>query len=199
MKPGHARLLVALLLTVTTARGTDQFGDISVDASAIYTGSTFHGYAETRVLLSNLSTDKAHVVTLISPNDDVGNMGNSIGRMTRTVTVGANASQVVTLLQPPLPSRGDSMIRVEVDNRHEGEVHCPNANSHCNYYWRGGNQSAAVFVSRNLNFNSVERVYRAKLPFSAVMAVGPPDVGSPQNAWIPDRHLSGGSSWLELD
>jgi hypothetical protein len=32
----------------------DSFGDVVVSADAIYTGSTFHGYAEIRVALENL-------------------------------------------------------------------------------------------------------------------------------------------------
>ena len=59
------------------------FGDISVDASAIYTGNTFHGYAEMRVMLENHSHGKSHVVTLIYPNNAYGNYGNNIGRLSR--------------------------------------------------------------------------------------------------------------------
>src|SRR5471032_1141819 len=65
----------------------DDFGDISVDANAIYTGNTFHGYAEMRVNLQNRSHGKSHVVTLVFPNNTYGAYGNSITRLSRTVTV----------------------------------------------------------------------------------------------------------------
>ena len=137
-----------LLSLVTCA--ADDFGDISVSASAIYTGNTFHGYAETRVMLGNRSDRKTHIVTLVYPNRPFNN-GNSIGRLSRTVSLAPDVREVVSLLQPPLPAQGDGSIRVEVDGRHEGEIHAPNANNHCNFYSRGG-QAATVFISRSLDY-----------------------------------------------
>ena len=184
----------------------DDFGDISVDANAIYTGNTFHGYAEMRVNLQNRSHGKTHVVTLVYPNNAYGAYGNNITRLSRTVTIAPESSQVVSLLQPPLPAQGDGSIRVEVDNRHEGEVRAPNANNHCNYYSRGG-QSATVFISRSLDFDAVERVFQAKGgAFTAAMAVGPPDAGTggrrgvyQPTTWMPDSRRGGQTNWLELD
>jgi hypothetical protein len=182
----------------------DDFGDISVDANAIYTGNTFHGYAEMRVDLQNRSHVKSHVVTVIYPNNAYGAYGNSISRLSRTVTVAPESSQVVSLLQPPLPAQGDGSIRVEVDGRHEGEVRAPNANNHCNEYSRGG-QMATVFVSRTLDFDAVERVFQAsRAAFTAAMAVGAPDSsgsrgGYQPTAWMPDTRRGAQTNWLELD
>ncbi|HEX3857124.1 MAG TPA: hypothetical protein VHY30_07510 [Verrucomicrobiae bacterium] len=181
----------------------DDFGDISVDANAIYTGNTFHGYAEMRVNLQNRSRGKTHVVTLVYPNNGYGNYGNNISRLSRTVTIAPESSQVVSLLQPPLPSQGDGSIRVEVDNRHEGEVRAPNANNHCNEYSRGG-QMATVFISRTLDFDAVERVFQAgRGAFTAAMATGAPDTGSgggyQPSTWMPDTRRGGQTNWLALD
>jgi hypothetical protein len=182
----------------------DDFGDISVDANAIYTGNTFHGYAEMRVNLQNRSHGKTHVVTLVYPNNAYGGYGNNISRLSRTVTIAPESSQVVSLLQPPLPSQGDGSIRVEVDNRHEGEVRAPNANNHCNYYSRGG-QSATVFISRSLDYDAVERVFQAgRGAFTAAMAVGAPDAsggrgGYQPTSWMPDTRRGIQANWLELD
>jgi len=180
----------------------DDFGDISVDANAIYTGNTFHGYAEMRVDLQNRSHSKSHVVTVIYPNNSYGNYGNNISRLSRTVTIAPESSQVVSLLQPPLPAQGDGSIRVEVDGRHGGEVRAPNANNHCNYYSRGG-QIATVFISRNLDFDAVGRVFQANHgAFTAAMAVGVPDArgyGLQPNEWVPDLRRYGQTNWLELD
>jgi hypothetical protein len=52
---------------IPLCRAAEQFGDLSVAPNAIYTGNTFHGYAEMRVILENDSS-KAHVVTLVYPN-----------------------------------------------------------------------------------------------------------------------------------
>ena len=191
-----------LLLLVFPVRAADEFGDISVAPNAIYTGSTFHGYAEMRVVLENHSHSKTHVVTLVYPNNAYGNYGNNISRLSRTVTLGPDAREVVSLLQPPLPAQGDNSIRVEVDHRHGGEVRAPNANNHCNYNSRGG-LAATVLVSRSLDYDAVERVFHANHgAFTAAMAVGPPDAsggGYQPSTWMPDTRHSGQTNWLELD
>jgi hypothetical protein len=181
----------------------EDFGDVSVSPNAIYTGNTFHGYAEMRVLLENHSRTKTHAVTLVYPNNANGGFGNCISRLARTVSLGPDAREVVALLQPPLPAQGDGSIRVEVDGRHEGEVRAPNANNHCNYYSRGSGQAATVFVSRTLDFDAVERVFQVNRgAFTAAMAVGPPDAsgrGLLPECWVPDARSFGRTNWLELD
>jgi hypothetical protein len=198
-------LFIFLTALVVASVRAEEFGDISVSPNAIYTGNTYHGYAETRVLLENRSAGKKHSVTLIYPNNPNGNFGNCISRISRTVSLGPEAREVVSLLQPPLPAQGDGAIRVEVDGRHEGEVRAQNANNHCNYYSRGGGPMAAVFISRTLDFDAVERVFHAgRGAFTAAMATGPPDAvggrgGYPPTTWMPDTRRGGQTNWLELD
>lgn len=193
----------ALCSMALTLRAAEDFGDISVDPNAIYTGKTFHGYAEMRVLIQNRSHSKSHVVTLVYPNNAYGNYGNTINRLSRTVLLAPDASQLVALFQPPLPTQGDNSIRIEVDHRREGAVPAPNGNDHCNYY-SGGEQPATVFVSRNLDFDGVERLFQANHnAFTAAQAVGAPDAArggyQPTAAWMPDMRFSGRATWLELD
>ena len=198
-------LVVGCFLFSLAARAADQFGDISVEPHAIYTGNTFHGYAEMRVTLENHSHGKTHNVTLIFPNRAYNN-GNAISRLSRTVTLAPDAREVVSLLQPPLPAQGDSSIRVEVDNRHEGEVRAPNANNHCNNYSRGG-RVATVFISRSLDYDAVQRVFQASSgAFTAAKAVGAPDAsasggrgGYQPTTWMPDTRRGNQTNWLELD
>jgi hypothetical protein len=142
LRSRHLCVSFLFLLAISTA-AAEEFGDVSVDANAIYTGNTFHGYAEMRVNLENHSSSKTHVVTLVYPNNDYGNYGNNISRLSRSVKLEPGAREVVSLLQPPLPAQGDGSIRVEVDNRREGEVRAPNANNHCNYYSRGAGGDGA--------------------------------------------------------
>jgi hypothetical protein len=190
---------------ISAARAVDEFGDISVEPGAIYTGNTFHGYAEMRVVMENHSHTKTHFVTLAFPNRAYNN-GNSIGLISRTAKLEPEAQVVVSLLQPPLPAQGDSSISVEVDNHHEGEVHAPNANNHCNFYSRGG-QAATVFISRSLDYDAVERVFHANRgAFTAAMATGAPDAsasrgrgGYQPTTWMPDARRNGQTNWLELD
>lgn len=179
----------------------DDVGDISADASAIYTGNTYHGYAEMRVDLQNRSHDRSHVVTLVYPNSSYG-YGNNISRLSRTVTLPPESLQTVSLLLPPLPSQGDSSIHVVLDDGHEGDIHAPNANDHCNEY--GRSQSfTTVFISRSLDDNAVEHLFHAnQTGFTAAMAVGPPDasgMGMQPMAWTPDTRRYGETNWLELD
>ena len=195
-------LVAALLVVPRLLSAADKFGDISVDANAIYTGNTFHGYAEMRVVLENDSPGQAHEITLVYPNNTYGGYGNGINRLSRSVKLDAGAHEIVSLLLPPLPSQGDGSIRVEVDGRHEGEVHAPNGNSHCSSY-AGRSQTATVFVSRNLDYDPVERLFHADAgAFTAAKATGAPDVtgyGNQFNCWVPDTRAYGLTNWLELD
>lgn len=201
--PG-ARYLLALFfaaLSCLCARA-DDVGDISADASAIYTGNTYHGYAEMRVNLQNRSHDKAHVVTLVYPNNSFGRYGNSISRLSRTVKLGPESQETVSLLLPPLPSQGDSSIHVRVDDGHEGEIHAPNGNDHCNYYSRE-QQQATVFISRSVDDDAIEHLFHANHgSFTPDMAVGPPDAtasGMQPTAWMPDTRRYSRTNWIELD
>lgn len=203
------RNLLGLLVVFTVAfaltlRAAEEFGDISVAPGAIYTGNTFHGYAETRVVLENRSHTKVHLVTLVYPNNAYNN-GNSINRLERTVKLEPDAREIVTLLQPPLPSQGDSSVRVLVDGRREGEVHAPNANNHCNFNY-GRADMPTVFISRSLDYDAVEKLFHANSgAFTASKAVGAPDAGSGSrggynpNCWMPDTRRSGQTNWLELE
>lgn len=197
----RAGILSVALFLPAVLRADEQFGDISVNANAIYTGNTFHGYAEMRVVVENDSTSRSHEITLIYPNNSY-NYGNSISRLARTVKLDAGTREVVSLLQPPLQSQGDGSIRVEVDGRHEGEVHAPNANCHCNSY-SGRGQTPTVFISRDLDYNPVEHLFHANGgAFTAAMATGAPDARGPgmqRNCWVPDVRYYGQTNWLELD
>ncbi len=182
----------------------DQFGDISVSASALFTGNTFHGYAETRVILENHSSSKTHVISLAFPNNAYGN-GNSIRRLARSVTLAPGVREVVSLLQPPLPAQGDGQIAVAVDSRHEGEIRVPN-NNHCNSYSASGRDGhATMLISRSLDFDAVARLFNASRgAFTAAMAVGAPDSSTSRGSyqpttWMPDTRRSGQTNWLELD
>ena len=192
-------LLTALLAPASTGHA-EEFGDILVAPQAMYSGNTFHGYAEMRVTLENRSASRIHNVTLVFPNR-AWNNGNSIDRLSRTVTLTPGARVVVPLLQPPLPVNGDSSIRVEVDNHGEGTVRAPNANNHMSRYNRGG--PPVVFISRSLDSEAVERVFNANRGgFTPAMATGAPDTaggGRQLKTWMPDGRQYGKTNWLELD
>ena len=196
-------LILNFAFLILSSRAED-FGDVSVSASAMFTGNTFHGYAEMRVSLENHSTTKTHTVTLAYPNN-AWNNGNSIGRLSRTVSLAPEVHEVVSLLQPPLPANGDSQIRVEVDGHHEGEIRAPN-NSHCNgYSYSGRDIQATLLVSRSLDYDAVTRLFNASRgAFTPAMATGAPDAaagrcGFQPTTWMPDTRRGMQTNWLELD
>lgn len=167
----------------------------------MYSGNTFHGYAEMRVTLQNHSPTRAHEVRLVYPNQ-AWSSGNSIESLSRTVTLAPGARAVVPLWQPPLPANGDSSIRVEVDHRLAGNVHAPNADNHMDRYGREG--LSVLFISRGLDSEAVERAFNANRGgFTAAMAVGAPDAdssgGYQPKAWMPDTRQFRNTNWLELD
>ncbi|MDD5140801.1 MAG: hypothetical protein PHY43_11140 [Verrucomicrobiales bacterium] len=185
----------------------EDFGDISVSAQSLYSGNTYHGYGETRVTLQNHSPAKTHTVTLAYPNNS-WNSGNSIDRLSRTVTLAPGARLVVPLMQPPLPANGNGLMRVGVDGE-GGEpdlVRLPNANHHmdASRAYSGASLPAVAFISRNLDYDAAARVLNSgRGQFSAAMATDAPDSGgrtgfSP-TAWMPDTRRYGDTNWLELD
>src|ERR1700744_142267 len=82
---GRLAIFSMVWLAAVASRAAEEFGDISVSAAAMYTGNPFHGYAAMQVTVENRSTQRAHGVSLIYPNNGWNN-GNSIGRLSRTVT-----------------------------------------------------------------------------------------------------------------
>ena len=152
-------VLAAICLLGVTGRAED-FGDVSATASAMYTGNTFHGYAETRVLLENHSASRPHNITLVTPNRSYNNAGNSLSKISRSVTLAPGARVVLPLLLPPLPANGDGSICVVIDGNEEITIRQPNANNQCNLNNRG-NVVSTLFISRSLDFDAVERVFEA--------------------------------------
>jgi hypothetical protein len=153
--PVWAAGLLAGFGLVAAGRADQDFGDITVSANAIYTGNTYHGYAEVRVLVQNRSHGTTHVVTLVSP-DQAWDNGNRIGRLTRSATLAPETSEVLTLLQPPLPMPGDGQIHVELDGHSEGDINAPNRNGHVTGYYYGSPQPSVTLISRGLDFNTTD-------------------------------------------
>src|SRR5258705_5913970 len=170
---------IALFSFLLTPGIAEDFGDISVSAQAMYSGNTFHGYAETRVTLQNHSPGRTHVVSLTYPNNS-WNSGNSIDRLLRTITLAPGARIIVPLLQPPLPANGDGMMRVQIDGVGvPNSIRLPNANNHINANRSyGGGSSSVAFISRNLDYDAAARVLNSgRGQFTAAMATDAPDSG----------------------
>ena len=114
-------LIVAwLCCTVSIALAGTDFDDITITPELQPKGTTFHGYAEYRIGISNRSPDKPHQVTLIFPKNSYGHSGEYIREMTRSVVVGPSATVHVSLLQPPMSMQGRALA-VAIDGKIQKE------------------------------------------------------------------------------
>jgi hypothetical protein len=198
-----------LLLALTVAvSGAERFDDIIVAPQSLASGDTFHGYREFRILLENQSPKSTHTVTLSFPDRAFG-YGNSISRVSRTVSLGPLSRATVPLWQPPLPVNGNGMLQVAVDGSGVGSVNLPGGSQHIarsGSRFGGGGPNESVLVSRSVNFDDAGKVLKpdtsSRTAYSPASATGPPDSsgrrGMVMNAWMPDSSSSG-PHWLELD
>ena len=166
-------IVLPALLFLLPARA-DDFGDITISADAMYTGNTYHGYGEMRVRLENRSGSKAHSVTVIYPANSYGS-GNYISSLSRSVSVAPNSSEIITLLQPPLPAAGNNQVRVEVDGHREGEIRAP-ANNHCNIQGSGYSRPPTILVSRNFDFDGITRLFSTNHAVAPIKSAPTPTI-----------------------
>ncbi|MBN1918367.1 MAG: hypothetical protein JW889_10680 [Verrucomicrobia bacterium] len=101
------------------AGATTQYGDVTISARQPADIRWAHGYLEYEVTISNTSPNKSHTVALRLPEASVGG-GDSIRRMTRTVSVGPASATRVSLFQPALPCDGYG-LGVSIDGRRQRE------------------------------------------------------------------------------
>ncbi len=111
---------VWLCCTVSNTFAQTDFDDITITPELQPRGTTFHGYAEYRIGISNRSPDKPHQVTLTMPKNSYAHSGEHIREMTRSVVVGPSATVYVSLLQPPLSMQGHTLA-VAVDGKTQNE------------------------------------------------------------------------------
>jgi hypothetical protein len=192
-----------LLASIPGAAAADRFGDIVVSPQSLVSGETFHGYRELRVTLENQSLKDTHDVTLTLP-DRAFNSGNSVSRISRTVSLAPLSHVAVSLWQPPMPMEGDGRLRISIDDERPEVVGIPGGGQHmARAGMRGGPMTAVVLVSRSVNFEEISRAVGAnQTALSATLATGAPDSGGRRGmintAWMPDTS-SPGPHWLELD
>ena len=114
-----------LCCSVSNTFAQTYFDDITVTPELQPKGSTVHGYAEYRIGVSNRSPDNPHQVTLIFPKTSYSYSGENIREMTGSVLVGPSATVHVSLLQPPVPMHGHSLVVAIDGRRQEEEVPLP--------------------------------------------------------------------------
>jgi hypothetical protein len=93
--------LIFLILSAPISAQTKQFGDIAVRVESIASSVEFStGYEEYRATIVNLSSQRAHQVTLIAPaSTALSSVTNNL-LLRRTVDVAAASTSQVSLFQP---------------------------------------------------------------------------------------------------
>ncbi len=109
-----------LCCAVSNTFAQTYFDDITITPELTPKGTTYHGYAEYRIGISNRSPDKPYQVTLIFPKNSYGHSGEYVREMTRSVVVGPSATVHVSLLQPPMSMHGNSLA-VAIDGKMQKE------------------------------------------------------------------------------
>ena len=111
---------VWLCCTVSSAFAWQDFDDITITPELQPNGTTFHGYAEYRIGVSNRSPHKTHQVTLILPKASYASSGQQIRQMTRSVVVGPSSTVYISLLQPPMVIHGHGLgVAIDGDMQEE--------------------------------------------------------------------------------
>ena len=123
------------------------FGDITITPELQPTGNTFHGYAESRIAVSNRSLDTAHQVTLILPKQVFGTPRNAIRELTRSVIVAPSATVYVSLLQPSVPLASGSELGVAIDGEVQRDEVLLSGGQHGRGRWSTARASVGVGTS----------------------------------------------------
>ena len=112
---------VWICCAVSDVLAQTDYDDITITPGLHPSGTTFHGYAEYRIAVSNRSLYKTHQVTLILPKSSYGFSGEHIREITRSVVVGPAATVHVSLLQPPVLMLGNA-LEVAIDGKVQKEM-----------------------------------------------------------------------------
>lgn len=164
--PYSILLLAAVWLcyTESSALAQKHFDDIIITPELTPSGSSFHGYAEYRINVSNRSPDKAHHVTLTLPKFNYSMSGNRIRKITRSVIVGPSATAQVALFQPSVRLDGhglevtidgkvqDDAVPLSIGNhgRHDN-VFMPHLPAGMPHTIRSSNPEIRILISRNVD------------------------------------------------
>lgn len=159
----HGWLAALALLASVAALRAELFGDIDVSAQIFFKGNTQQGYVEHRLVVANRSANRTHQVTLILPGGAYDINGPHLSRLSRTVTVGPNASVVVPLWQPALEMGGDESARVLVDGRLRGRLATASSGRHPTSFSSKYNSDGVtrLLFSRNINSDNLNRLLKS--------------------------------------
>ena len=174
---------VWLCCAVSNTFAQREFDDITITPELQPNGTTFHGYAEYRIGISNRSPHKAHQVTLILPKTSYASSGEYIRELTRTVVVGPSATVHASLLQPPMLIQGFA-LGVAIDGKLQKEevpliIAQHGRQVHMHYISTGGSTRAHVRSSAlSLRILISQNVDVTDLHTHAALLLSSPSSGS---------------------
>ncbi|MEM7680787.1 MAG: hypothetical protein AAF288_02425 [Planctomycetota bacterium] len=98
--------------------GTRSYGQVTVNVQPPAPGESQYGYAVYRMSVTNRG-DTPRSVTVVMPAES-WSYGDSVGRLSRTVTVEPGSTAVAELLQPPLPVIGnDAQVVIDGETQRD--------------------------------------------------------------------------------
>ncbi len=142
-----------------TAIASRTYGDVTVSVESMPSSSTFYGYAEYGILLTNHSETDSRRITVFTPHRSYGS-GDYIREVRRSVVVGPASSATVSLFQPPLDMQGGG-LGVIIDGKIQREPVSLNSSEHCrnnyslHYRWSPTNP-LCILLSRSVSYDDFQ-------------------------------------------
>jgi hypothetical protein len=155
---------------------TKQFGDISVRVESIASSVEYdNGYEEYRATIVNLSSQRAHQVTLVAPDTSASVSGMHNVVLRRTVDVAASSTSQISLFRPQSYPSGIDLAVIIDGERQKDAVPAEVART-------------GAWVRRAINRLTLlisQRVSRSKLMSEAAVEEGLKESGEIDVAYLP--------------
>jgi hypothetical protein len=165
-----------ILPSTSISAQTKQFGDISIRVESIAASVEYsYGYEEYRATITNLSSERAHQVTLVAPGTSfLYSQGGSVV-LRRTVNVAASSTLQVSLFRPQSYPGGVDLA-VIIDGEQQKEA-VPAEVARTGAWVRRANNKLTLLIS--------QRVSRSKLMFETAVEEGLKGSGEIDVAYLP--------------
>jgi hypothetical protein len=173
------RILPACLFifpSASVSAQTKQFGDISVRVESTASGVEYgNGYEEYRATIINLSSQRAHQVTLVAPATSASVPGRHNVVLKRTVDVAASSTSQISLFRPQSYPGGIDLAVIIDGEQQEDAV--PAEVARTGAWVRRANNRLTLLIS--------QRVSRSKLMSEAAVEEGLKESGEIDVAYLP--------------